>query len=300
MKMRMKHLPENDRRKSISHTNKAQLFIDLANLDEANGMAVLSNQRMLSSDIVRTKQFDSSSRQLNPSLLRGTVAMPSTYKEIDRDDYCAPCDRVARFYTQSAAGLTLKLAAKVAKHMNTTQKQPKKIIGFSLSATAPDAFKATQRIAEIAETGIMPVKQKKINTTVFLPSSSSPLAKREEHRLIRSDPMYTTIKPSVQSPQTDSPPSFNNTNHTNHSNFNSNFNVNNNSNNINDMNMNGSGNGLSSEGNYDSWDPDSLEEGNGERNNKGHSYVSPLMKLEQKAQATERYTYICVCAYVYG
>lgn len=244
---------------SHNHASKAALFVDLANFDDSVSKATMSSHRLLSSDLVRTKQFDSSSKQMNPSLLRGLACSPSTYQRIDRDEYCAPCDRVARFYTISAAGLTLKQAGKVAKLMNGNQKASKKIIGFALAATAPDAFRATQRIAEIAETGKVPHKLKKQHVIIQIPSENSPLAQREGHRMLRSEPMYNTIRPTPLT-QTDSP-------------FRCDFDE----------------NGMDVSRDFSSWNPESVEESINLRGRDDDTHVSPVVKLDLKGKATERF-----------
>jgi hypothetical protein len=253
----MKHITTN---KVSNHATKAALFVDLAHFDETGSMATVTNKQVHSSDIVRRKQFDSSSKQMNPSLLRGPGNVTSSYQEIDREEYCSPCDRVGRFYTKSAAGLTLKEAAKVAKQMNSGQKPPKKIIGFALAATAPDAFKATLRIAEIAGNGTMrmPQKLKKEQITINLPSVSSPLAQREGHRLLRSEPSYNTIKPTLK-PQTDSPPGFNSSNDT----------------------------GFGAR-NFDNWEPEALDT-ELDDNQQLELFKSAITKIDLKAKANERF-----------
>lgn len=201
MKMRLKQKNSN---LNSNHASKAALFVDLANFDESECMATLSSQQLLSSDLVRTSQFDSSSKQINPSLLRGLSKSVSSYQKIDRDEYCTPCDRLARFYTVTASGLTSKQAAKIAKLMSTSQKAPSKVPGSVLSATAPDAFRATQRIAQIAETGKLPQVHKKLPVIALSIGGSS--RQRENHRQLRSEPMYGTIKrshvPAAESPFT--------------------------------------------------------------------------------------------------
>ena len=269
MKMRMKH---NIDMVASNHVSKPALSVDPTNVEEGHSMAAMSSHRFLSSDLVRTKQFDSSSKQMNPSLLRGHASSSSSYQEIDREEYCAPCVRVGRFYTISAAGLTLKQAAKVAKQMSNNQKVPKKIIGFALSATAPDAFRATQRIAEIAETGKMPQKQKKQQTVIHIPSVDSPLSLREGHRLIRSEPMYSTIRPT---PHNESP-------------FGQSFNQSNNGNG-NNGNTGGFG-GTGTVRDFNSWDPESVDETVNEKEKIQEAYVTPGMKLDLKVKAAERFS----------
>ena len=148
----------------------------------------------LSMDILRSKQYDSSSKQMPQSQLIKTYGIPSVHQKFNREEYCAPIDRVGRFYTPSAAGLSMKKAEKVAKQMTRATTVPKKVIGFALAATAPDALRAGARIAESLETGMMPHKTKKTATVISLPSSASPLSLREGHRLLRSEPEYGTLK----------------------------------------------------------------------------------------------------------
>jgi dynein heavy chain len=94
----------------------------------------------------------------------------------------------------------MKQAGLVAKHMKSNKTdQLSKVVGFTLSATAPDAFVASQKISDIAmsETGKIAEKVKKNETSKVLPSMGSPQALRESHRLIRSKPKYTTLNPRV-------------------------------------------------------------------------------------------------------
>ena len=261
IKMRMMHSKVGA---VVSEGSESAILIDLTNVAENKGIAAISQQRFLSSDLVRTKQFDSSSKQMNPSLLRGPVSTPSSYQEINREEYCAPCDRVGRFYTKSAAGLTLKQAAKVAKQMTAYQIAPKKVIGFALAATAPDAFRATQRIAEIAETGKMPQKQKRKQTTISIPSSSSSLALREGHRLIRSEPMYNIIKPTpLPRSESNSPQLFMESR---------------------------SSTPFEIIRNFNAWDPESLDDINNEKEVNDKVNLSPEMLLELKSNAIEKFT----------
>jgi len=52
----------------------------------------------LSSDIVRSKSFDSTSFLLNQSLTTRLLDAPTAYSVIDRHAYCAPGDRIGRSY----------------------------------------------------------------------------------------------------------------------------------------------------------------------------------------------------------
>lgn len=248
--------------KVLNEGSKSADVIELTNVAQSKGMAAIAPQRFLSSDLVRTKKFDSSSRQMNPSLLRGPASTPSSYQEIDREEYCAPCDRVGRFYTKSAAGLTLKQAAVVAKQMTASQIAPKKVIGFALAATAPDAFRATQRIAEIAETGKMPQKKKKQQTIINIPSSDSSLALREGHRLLRSQPMYSIITPTPL-PRTDS-------------------------NSPQTLMEIGNCNTFEAIKSFNTWDPESLDDVNNEKI-ANCKIITPGMKLEFKANAAQKF-----------
>ncbi len=164
------------------------------------------NQVELSSDIVRSKSYDSTSFLLNQSVTTHLLNTPTAYSVIDRDSYCTPCDRIARSYAHGAGGLTMSHATKIARALinksekaKDDEKEPKhpKIVGFQLAATAPDAFNAPARIAQIAmsETGKPPQKPKPEDPPKALPSQGSPLALREEHRLLRSQPNYILRKP---------------------------------------------------------------------------------------------------------
>jgi hypothetical protein len=92
-------------------------------------------------------------------------------------------------------------ATKVAKQLinkgESGATAPAKVVGFQLAATAPDAFEAPDRITTIAmsDTGKPPSKPRPDEPLPALPSKGSPLALREEHRLIRSQPNYSTRKP---------------------------------------------------------------------------------------------------------
>ena len=118
-------------------------------IDLNNNKSILTTKiNKYSYDIVRTKLFDSSSRLLNPSQLQ-TIRPTSEFNVVDKDSYCAPCDRIGRWYTASAAGFTMNNATAVAKRL-LEQKNAPKVVGFCLAATAPDAFNAVQRIADKA------------------------------------------------------------------------------------------------------------------------------------------------------
>lgn len=148
----------------------------------------------LSTEMVRTKNYDSSAKLLNPSINCNIHHLDSNFTEIDPNAYCTPCDRIARFNAPYSAGLTMKEASKIAKHLVLTDKKANpKLIGVNLSATAPDAFEATTRINAIAlsETGKSPPKRKKKEQLKPLPSEASTLALRDNHRMIRSKPLYS-------------------------------------------------------------------------------------------------------------
>ena len=117
---------------------------------------------------------------------------PTAFSVIDRDAYCTPCDRIGRSYAYGAGGLTMANAINIAKQMISSgeiNKTVDKKAAKHLSATAPDAFAAQTRIMEIAmsETGKPPEKAAPPPPPKALPSQGSPLALREEHRLIRSE-----------------------------------------------------------------------------------------------------------------
>lgn len=149
-------------------------------------------------DIVRTKSFDSSSRLLNPSQLQ-TRYSSNEFGIIDKDSYCAPCDRIGRWYTTSAAGLIMSNATAVAKRL-LEQKAAPKVVGFCLAATAPDAFNAGQRIASKAHSDGSDDALKPSSHAIYLPSKASNRALREDHRLIRSEPNYSFLLPRPPSP----------------------------------------------------------------------------------------------------
>jgi len=181
--------------------------LDTASLDaELSDMArpMLTTVVSLSPyDLVRSKSFDSTAKLLNLSQMCGPLKAQTAFSSIDRDAYCTPCDRIGRYYTMHAAGLTAKDATRVAKHLINSASMssgpaPKSaLVGFSLASTAPDALEAPARISEIAmsATGKLPEKPKKPEPPRPLPSDGSPLALREEHRLIRSKPAYTLAQP---------------------------------------------------------------------------------------------------------
>eukprot|EP01036_Dinobryon_divergens_P040331 gene40331-53307_t len=107
------------------------------------------NQRMVSSDLMRTKSYNSSAKLLNPSLRQCAYNIKSIYEDIDRFGYSTPFDRIARLYTLPAVGLAMKDASKVAKYTISAPRATSKVVGYSLAATAPDAFEATSRISDI-------------------------------------------------------------------------------------------------------------------------------------------------------
>ena len=87
----------------------------------------------------------------------------------------------------------------------------KKIVGYQIAATAPDAFEAQNRIMTIAmsETGKPPLPPKPEDPLKPVPSQGSPLALRENHRIIRSKPGYHLRTP--RDPWTESEESKNGT-----------------------------------------------------------------------------------------
>ena len=69
---------------------------------------------------------------------------------------------------------------KLVKQLLSQPAAGPKVISYNLAATAPDAFDAMNRIADIAlsDTGKMPEKPKKKDPLKPLPSLGSPLALR--------------------------------------------------------------------------------------------------------------------------
>lgn len=151
---------------------------------------------ILPTDMARTKTYNSSANLNNISQMLTTRKIPSNFSIIRHQEYTSPGDRIARLYTPSAAGLTMPAATSIAKSLMT--QPPGKVVGFVLSATAPDAFEATNRINEVATspTGKMPTKTRKVEEQVVLPVTHSPLAVRDQHRLNRSSAGYDMLPPS--------------------------------------------------------------------------------------------------------
>ena len=154
---------------------------------------------MVSTDIVRTKAYDSSAKLLNPSQMVSSYNVVSAYQNIDRQSYCTPFDRIGRLYTPAAVGLSMKHASKVAKHFIATPKTTPKVVGYSLAATAPDAFEASMRISDIVNSPGKTMKKAAFEyDRMDLPSATSPSAMREDHRLYRGSPKFSTVAPSPQ------------------------------------------------------------------------------------------------------
>ena len=183
-------------------------FLDSATLNaELELMGSLSSlttdQSMSPFDIVRTKRYDSSAKSISTSQVTRLLNVPTAFSTIDREAYCTPVDRIGRYCTMQAAGLTAKDATRIAKFIinntavNGSAPKGPSMIGFSLSSTAPDAFDAPTRISDIAwsTTGKLPEKAKKPDPPKPLPSDGSPLALREDHRLVRSQPAYALAQP---------------------------------------------------------------------------------------------------------
>jgi hypothetical protein len=126
------------------------------------------------------------------------------HQDIDRTAYYTPCDRIGRFYTPSAAGLTMKRATKIAKALALAPSQNLlNVLDYSLVATAPDAFEASaiiqHRVTQMADlkasghgtnSKLNPIKKSK-----DLPIHTSKTALCDAHRLQRSQPMYTILPP---------------------------------------------------------------------------------------------------------
>jgi hypothetical protein len=150
--------------------------------------------RQHSTDIVRTKSFDSSAKLLNPSLSYAVHTTGATaYRNIDPNNYFSPFDRIARLYSPNASNLTMKEAAKLGKMVGTADKKaPPKLVGVNLSATAPDAFDAISRIQGLALTG---GPRKKRLESLDTSASMDAGAMREHHRMLRSKPGYDVLVP---------------------------------------------------------------------------------------------------------
>ena len=90
-------------------------------------------------------------------------------------------------------------SSKVAKQLINRggSGEERKVVGFQIAATAPDAFEAQGKILQIArsESGKPPLPPKAEVPAKALPSEGSPLALREDHRIIRSKPGYTLKQP---------------------------------------------------------------------------------------------------------
>jgi hypothetical protein len=187
------------------HISVASMSNPSSSLHLSRG-SVSTSAPKLSADMVRTKSYDSSARIFKPSMGLAKYNIPSAHQSIDRNSYSHPCDRIGRMYTQSAAGLTMEKAEKVSLYMRNVQHQKNKVMGFSLAATAPDAFDATHKISELAMSsssgklgGAGAGTGGRKEPLKPLPSIGSPLALRENHRLIRSHPQYTIKEPLVSS-----------------------------------------------------------------------------------------------------
>ena len=134
--------------------------------------------------------------------MQGSYNVVSAYQEMDRQSYSTPFDRIGRLYTLSAVGLSMKHASKVAKHYISAPRVVNKVVGYSLAATAPDAFEASMRISDIVNSPGKSTKKVKMELDPLeLPSSTSPSAMREEHRLLRSSPNFNTLAPSPLRPE---------------------------------------------------------------------------------------------------
>lgn len=156
-----------------------------------------------STDLVRSKYCDSTSKLSNFSLNIRLSPLPSAYGSIDRDTFCGPCDRIGRNYSSSSLGLTMIIVTKNVKNaMSMPVSHGKKIQpiienGINYASTAPEAFDAKKRIAQAAksELGKFPPKSKRIEPLKPLPSQGSEFALREDHRLIRTQLPYKTLVP---------------------------------------------------------------------------------------------------------
>ncbi|RYH30478.1 hypothetical protein EON65_05000, partial [archaeon] len=135
---------------------------------------------------------------MNPSLTFGVhESAPNVYTSLDANSYFSPFDRIAKLYSIHATGLTMKEATRIAKVASKERKAPTKMVGVNLSATAPDAFGAMERITAIAHSESPAQANKKVKREApkLLPSVGSPEALREKHRMMRSNPAYTVKEP---------------------------------------------------------------------------------------------------------
>lgn len=165
---------------------------DLANMEVENETVKIAAQ------MVRTKLYDSSARVMKPSQTQHKYEIPTVYQSVDKNSYCAPCDRIGRMYNPSSAGLTMQKAAKVAQNRQNFVKNTTKDVTVNLSATAPAAFEATMKIRDIATNGGKKSMEKKNNEKDWsnhLPSNTSAWAMREQHRMIRSGTTNRVLKP---------------------------------------------------------------------------------------------------------
>ena len=155
----------------------------------------------MSVDIVRSKDFGGSARLKYPSEMQGNFKAKSVHQDVDREAFYSPCDRIGRFNTPSAAGLTMKQATKVAKAMMTQglTSSGANIMNYSLAATAPDAFEASHRIKTKAfqkDTNRNDTKAESKRKKKDLPVNTSKTALRDAHRFDRSPKPFHDLPPS--------------------------------------------------------------------------------------------------------
>lgn len=158
-----------------------------------------------SSELLRSTYFDSTSKLPNPSLNYRQSPIPSAYQHVNRDNLCNPTDRIGRNYTHTSIGLSMKVASKNVKEMLSlpiTSPKHKKNASINhdkvdIASTAPSAFESKSKIVDAAksDTGKFPLKPKKPEPLKPLPSVGSVFSLREEHRLLRSKPNFSTVAP---------------------------------------------------------------------------------------------------------
>lgn len=152
-------------------------------------------------ELKKSKQFDGSSVMINPSSMSGKHNAASEFTKVDVNTYYSPCDRLGRNYTLSAAGLTMKHAGFVTKLLNSDPNHAgKKVVGFSLASTAPNAtinFDGGDFSNNIA------IEQKDDATHLFTTTSTL----REDHRMIRSK-AKNHFKPPLNTSKQPGSPSY--------------------------------------------------------------------------------------------
>lgn len=115
---------------------KKKLEQKIEAINISGGTKVVKKQSLTSMELTRSRSYDASAKDLKQSQVSGQHIVLSTYMFVDQNSYCSPSDKIARYYTTSAVGLTMKNATNIARMLINSGEAGKvghkNVVGFPL------------------------------------------------------------------------------------------------------------------------------------------------------------------------